>query len=203
MKPNEKLDPKWQRFYYIATYIIAIVALCGIYVSYDSIRMSALVAESLQAMNTPLVKFQDVCWVSAKQSVPVSCTNSPTGLIFTIHNPSSVPVQLHKQDWAFFFGERELPKGEVTVGKGESMVLAPNERTQSGQILPAEFKNIFGKEKDLATPPHLRIRLSVEFSRLHGKKRYIYKTTRQVMWDCRSPTIAVNTMDESIEAVKP
>jgi hypothetical protein len=121
---GEILVSNWQKFYYIATGVIAFIAVAGFFVS---IQSSSMVRQTLVGIQNnlaiqvqPTISLIDSRWVGEKE---ITCEAPPIGIVFDIMNTSTVPVQLSEGEFKLFFGDMELPKSMQTVGSVGEIIL--------------------------------------------------------------------------------
>lgn len=200
-------ETNWIHWYYIATYLLALVAIAGFWASIRSSRQATQAAHRVQialgAMVEPIVKVKEYAW--AAPTLPISCNNLPQQVIIGIRNFSSVPAQLHRTDFRTFFGEKELTDlaQNEQVGNDRTVILAPGEILSLNQVQPTEFpqhlKMLTGYP---LMGPQFTIRIEAEYSRVGSRRRWLYRTKQVLVFDCKNPTAGGRrALEESVEPI--
>ncbi|MDP3182775.1 MAG: hypothetical protein Q8M54_08175 [Desulfobaccales bacterium] len=196
-------DDNWKKFYYLATFIIAFIAILGFIYSIKSSKEITKTLEIIQQrliwVTDPMLKISNIGWVVEDTKAPISCNSPPIGLKVEFANCSNVAVQTYKIELRVFIGENELKEIEHYIGSKE-IILPPNAPSNCTATMPKSFKAFLGRQKDRLSPPHLNFILEIEYSRLHDNKRYLYITKREILFDCRKPeTFFTNTIKEEVK----
>lgn len=178
-----------QEWYYIATYVLAVVAVVGfIYSAVTNKRTTAAllgIERNLKAQVDPLITIADFIW---QAEGTVSCENPPVGLNFFVKNISSVPVVIRPNVTKFYFGDLELTSIVSNVGPPMA-VLAPGTTVSGGTTQKEEFQKYLGRPKPMNSPPYLTIYYEATFNRFGSDELYSYKTRFNIGFDCRHPNI--------------
>jgi hypothetical protein len=197
----------WLTWYYVATYVIALVALLSLYISINSSKKVSEALRTIQrgltSLTDPLIKFVDYTWIT--DTGTISCETPPTGIMFTYQNLSNVPVIVTETVFRVFYGEKELNDIVSTVKHEEdsTQILAPAQRLQSGTIQKELFNKYLSTPKNPMDPPNLLVEFSLRFQSLGTKDCYVYKTKQMIFFSCTQPGLkASKAVYETIEAVK-
>jgi len=197
----------WLDSYYIATYLLAVVAIAGFLWSIRSSRQAAEAAQRVQqalgAMVEPIIKVKEYTWNA--NGPTISCEHLPVQVTVGIRNFSTVPAQLYRTDFRTFFGEKELT-GLVQneqVHDDSPLILAPGEVLALSQVQPEEFPRhlamltghpLFG--------PQFTINVEVEYSRVGSDRRWLYRTRQILLFDCMTPGVHQRRgLRETVEAI--
>lgn len=201
-----KTFSSWEVLYFISTYILALVAIIGFITSQKSSEKVSktlkLIQKGLSSLSQPLLKFSGYQWVvSGNGTDIISISNPPKGIIFSYTNVSNVPIQIIYSQFQVFFGEKLLDDPTVPMGTDtkETFILAPNESIQSGTTQAELFEKYLGKPKDRSQPPHINIKLQIDFKTMDGEE-YHYTIHREIHFDIGQPAFQTSkTLMESIE----
>src|SRR3990172_1279455 len=89
----------WEKFNFIATYILAVIAVFTSYLAITSTKETAdvllLLKESLQNYTQPVLKFDGVGWV---HELKLDCENPPKGIMVHYKNISNIPIKIKEHD---------------------------------------------------------------------------------------------------------
>lgn len=201
-----KTFSSWEILYFISTYILALVAVVGFITSQKSSEKVSktlkLIQKGLSSLSEPLLKFSGYQWVvSGNGTNIISISNPPKGILFSYTNVSNVPIQLIDSHFQVFFGEKLLDEPGAVVGTEtkETFIIAPNESIQSGTVQEDFFVKYLGKPKDRNHPPHINIKLEIDFKTMDGEE-YHYKIHKEIHFDIAQPGFqSSKTLRESIE----
>lgn len=210
----------WKIGYYIATYILALVAITGFIFSTRSSKNISEVLKSVQEdfasstqtlqdtsktlydlqreftlSNQPLIKFNKIKWFKDGE---ISCDNPPIGVLAICSNLSNVPIQIYETDARFFYGTKELDDITKEIGNPGVSIIAPGETHSVGTIQKELFQKYLGREKNVLEPPFLKIKLKIVYSRLGSTERYIYESTQNIGINCSNGNWQMYPSDETI-----
>jgi hypothetical protein len=206
----------WLMGYYIATYLLALVAIIG---WWFSLRTSKKVTASLEVMESslevveenanrflePLLKFVDYRWLV--ESDEMSCDNPPHGIMCSFANVSNVAIQVHTTDQRFFFGEQELAVEEEEGGRSfgaRAPQIIPRGGTIQNGMSAQELPALLGQPKFILEPPLLAAHFTIEFARVNDDRRYRYKIIQNIGFDCSQPHLRSSfPTSEVVELVEP
>lgn len=186
-------EDRWKKVYYIATCIIAVIAVLG-FVS--SINSSREVSEALRTIKNglitltePLMLLEDYQWVVGGENEIVSKDNPPIGVILTYKNVSGIPVQIHKSNARYFYGEKELNEVTQKIGsdEGASVIAPPQGTMQLGTIQKDLFVKYLSTPKDFNLPPYFEVQLDIVYSRVNSQQKYQYRSRHRFLFDIRAP----------------
>ncbi len=195
-EPLVATTDSWVIWYYIATYVIAIVALISLYLS---IRSSKKVNEALLdiqngllSLTDPLVKIAGFSWI--KEEGELSCENPPKGVMVAYQNMSNVPVLIEKSETEVFFGEKLLDDIVLTKTHKEDgfSLLAPGEVSQMG-TLQNQMKKYLATPKDPLAPPNIIFYLLLEYRSVTTNKRFRYRSKKEILFSCDQPKLMGNS----------
>lgn len=200
----------FKKSYYIATIIIALVALTGLYWSYKSMETSNNVATTLEglkinfeSMISPVVSYKGYKWMMTKPG-GISCMNPPSGIAIEYHNPSNVAVVISKVRAEYFYGDQPIDEIHQSIGGKASKMLVPKESSFITTTQSGPFNKYLSKDKNTSlNPPFFNITLEVRFSRYGDNKEYKYYTKRQFLFNCKYPNqTSVVNIEEHIEHIQ-
>lgn len=199
-------ENRMKKYYYMATYILAIIAILGFIYSIKTSSDTAEIAKSIQESSNDVSKtlygmkdafkqIQENFSVIARPIIKVtnryliragklSCDNPPIGLKVNYKNGSNVTIQITDISFDVFYGEAEL-KPIQRIGTRE-IILAPAEITYYEHYDKINFKRYLGEPKDIDAPPHLRFVLTICYSSIGQQQKYMYRTEYDVKYDCRN-----------------
>ena len=194
MDGTQTLSYTWLQSYYIATYVIAAIALFGIVLSLFTSRRTSkalkAVEEGFESLTTPLVKFRDYEWFNEEKKAPLSCANPPIGILITYQNFSNVAIQIHQQFVHVFYGDSQLGMNVPHLGSEESSsILAAGQVIQTAILQKDEFQRHLRISKPRFQPPHVRIDIHMVFSRLNDPREFNYKGEIEVHFDCAETSL--------------
>lgn len=201
------MHDNWKRGYYVATYILAFIAVFGSIISIIMSRSTSKVMKGMQqelatsnimsqsiskvmkgmqqelaTSNAPLVKIDGYGWV--KDGTEISPENPPSGVYVSCYNVSRVPIQIHEMDIKFFYGKKAFPDAVAEIGEASSRIVSPGQHFKH-IVKQKEFlqKHLRGKT-NIAAPPFIRVEARIIFSSFNSTERYIYETTQEIGFDC-------------------
>lgn len=184
------MSSRWVKGYYVATYILALIAISGFVFSIITSQSTSEILKNMQqefaSSNQPLIRVDKIGWFKEGE---ISCDNPPVGIFVDCRNFSNVPVQVYKTDVRFFYGTKELDDTTKEIGNAESSILPPGESYKVGTVQKELFQKYLRHKKSILVPPFLRVKLEIVFSRLGSTERYIYKTTQEIGFDCSKPDV--------------
>jgi hypothetical protein len=197
----------WLTWYYLATYLIAVIALVSLYISINSSKKVSEALKTIQrgltSLTDPLIKFVGYTWIT--DTGTISRETPPTGIMFTYQNLSNVPVIVTETDFRVFYGEKELNDIVSTFKdeEGGTQILAPAQNLQSGTIQKELFQKYLSTPKNPMDPPHLFVEFSVKFQSLGTRDHYLYKTKQMIFFSCTQPNFkGGKAVYETIEAIR-
>ena len=135
----------WKIGYYVATYILALIAILGFVYSIVTSRSTSKilkdVQQELESSNKALIRVDKIGWFKEGE---ISCDNPPVGIFVNCRNFSNVPIQVYKTDVNFFYGTKELDDSTRTIGNAESSILPPGETYKVGTVQKELFQKYLG-----------------------------------------------------------
>ncbi|WP_022958190.1 hypothetical protein [Spongiibacter tropicus] len=180
-----------EKWYYIATYVIASVAVLSLHLS---VRSSRKVSEALTtvqrgliSLTDPLIKLVDHKW--AMDSEVLSCESPPIGIFLYYKNMSNVPVLVENSDFKVWYGEKYLDDVVTKIEHQEdgTQILAPGEVLQSGTIQKELFNKYLSSPKSPMERPNIVVLLEINFSSLVTRESYKYTVKQEVFFSCAQP----------------
>ncbi len=195
-----------KKYYYIATYILAAIAIAGFI---GSTITSCRVSESLKTMqqemafsNQPYIGYDSYQWFKDEGTGDIACDNLPVGIVINYRNPSNIPIIIHNVDAQFFYGEKLLGDIVFTAGSKSASILPPGETSNIGTKQSEPFQKYLGGHRDILKPPFLNTRLNITFSRLlDNSKRFVYKAKINIGFNCSNLTSMTYLENETIEPI--
>jgi hypothetical protein len=187
----ELSNTNWQIFYYIATYVISLVAVISLYLSIQSSRKVAealtTVQRGLISLTDPLIKLVDHKW--AMESERLSCESPPIGIFVYYKNMSNVPVLIENSNLTVWYGEKLLDDAVTNIEHKEdsTQILAPGETLQSGTFQKELFQKYLCTPKSPMDRPNIIVQLTIEFSSLATREKYTYKAKQEIFFNCQQP----------------
>jgi len=202
-----QLSNEWMKWYYVATYIIAVVAVVGLYISIRSSKEVSLALSTIQkglvSLTDPLIKYSGHKWFMEGENI--TCDSPPTGILISYKNVSNVPVMIEESSLKVFYGEKEF-KDIVSTSKHEedgTLILSPGETLQSGTMQKELFQKHLSTPKNPMLPPNIIVEFWVHFQSLGTKEYYLYKTKQEIFFNCEQPELLLGrTIYETIEQKK-
>jgi len=177
---------KWKIGYYVATYILALIAILGfifsIIMSKDTSTIMRNIQQELESSNVPIITINRHGWY--KEEGEITCDNPPTGIYLECCNISNVPIQVYEIKMRFSYDGEDCPDPVSKLGEASSYILAPGEKFKHGVIRKEFFQKYLKNKKGNGIPPFIRSKSEIVFSRLNFTERYIYKATKEVGFDC-------------------
>lgn len=181
-------------FYYIANYILAVIAIVSLFLSIRSSRKVSeelrLLKNSLTPYTEPLIKLTNYTWLT--ETGELSCEKLPIGIMVYFKNVSNVPVEVHSSDLEVSYGIKKFDDVTEKVGSEQNQQI----------LVSGEQLNVFTQQKELfqkylAQPdrlfiePTLIIELKVRFSKLGENEKFIYYTKQKIFFDCKQPKLQI------------
>jgi len=200
----DNVTSNWEVAYYISSFVIAFVAVVGfISAQKSSEKVSealVVIQRGLSSLSEPMVKFSGYKWLISSSNA-VSASNPPQGIMITYTNVSNVPIQLIDSDFNVLYGNKLLDDPGTPMGTEtqETFILAPNESTQSGIHDPEVFEKYLSRAKNRTLPPHLNIKLTVNFKTMNNEC-YTYFIHKEIHFNMAQPDLqSSKTLKESLE----
>jgi len=180
----------WEIFYFIANYVLAVIAIFGFLAS---VKTSGRVQKSIEVIQksmltytAPLLKVSNTTWVSHPASQPDSTVqkpenNTPTGILVPYINASKIPVIIEKTDLKVYYGTKlfDEPSQDLWHPQDGTKILAPGEENQMITMQPKLFKEYLGKPQNNSTvPPSFKLRFKDRFFNYGRRKIPIRNKTR-------------------------
>lgn len=190
---------KFQKGYYISTYLIAVIAIIGfVFSTYNSYQNSKQIIEvsktlsgfernirklerNISLINEPLLKFVGAQWRLKDSSKELSCNNAPVAIRLAYQNVSKVPLVIENTSLVIKYGKLPLPV--TSEAKFNEMILVPGEQfhwTYSGQDLTQATSVSKGSDTD----PLLSIESDIGFSDIERSKKYKYIAIHKIPFSC-------------------
>lgn len=210
----------WKFGYYVATYILAVVAIAGFVFSIVSSVETARAIEDVQnnleasaktlqqtgetflrmqkeleLANEPLLKFNKITWFKNGE---ITCENPPIGVMAVCTNLSKVPIQIYDIDVKVFYGTKEFNDTIQEIGNPKESIVAPGETISAGTIQKELFQKHLRNKQNPLTPPFLTIQLKADYSRLGAVNRFVYRCTQNIGFDCENNTWQMFPSEETI-----
>jgi len=193
-------------YYYIANYILAVIAIISLFLS---IRSSRKVSEELKFLKNglihytePIIKMTDYAWIKKGQE-ELSITNLPTGIQTIITNVSTVPAQITKKILKVFYGQLELSEIIMEHGMNNKTIFGVNESMTLMNIQENKFREHIKETHRFFQVPALSIEVDIEYSDLKGEKKFLYHTKQIIQFDPRIPEQKLATpIEETIKYLK-
>lgn len=205
MKSNNKQPPDKQtdsmrKWYYIATYLIALVAILGFIFSIIGLRQNSerltSVAHTLTGLeknirslqnnieeyNKPLIKFVGYEWALEDSEKPLSCENPPIAIKISYINVSRVPLKINDYEIGVKFGEVNLPF--ETEYRTKEMILAPGERFTYTYSSDTEMKKYSSRNKSPRSEPLFSVSSMIKFTKIEGDVEYEYQAIHKIPFSC-------------------
>lgn len=197
----------WEKSNYIATWVIAIVAVAGftysIWASSQATKTSEHVTKTLQGIESslaaqlvPTIGFSDFNWIALKGDE----SGLPIGIVLEIMNTSSVPIQLGEGGAKYYFGDDELPESEHIYDPSGETILYPGKDTQYRTQNKKAFQG-FLKDTQISAPPFLRVEFEAIFRRLNHEIKYKYRTIVLIGFDRHTPD--TKSYQRYVETIEP
>lgn len=187
----ELSNTNWQIFYYIATYIISLVAVLSLYLSIKSSRKTAEALTTVQkgfaSLTEPLIKVVGHEWL--KDSDKISCQTPPIGILIFYKNMSNVPVLIEEPNFTVHYGEKLLNDVITKIQHKEDgyKILAPGETMQAGTTQKELFQKHLCTPKNPLVPPNLIVEFKTKFISLSTREEYTYSAKIEVFFNCEQP----------------
>lgn len=197
----------WEIFYYISTYVLACIAIFGfIFSQKTSNKVSSalmIMEKSLSSLSFPMVKLTDYMFEVENVNSYLSESNPPVGLIIEYSNVSNIPIRIIKSKYRLFYGDKELNEPSTPIGtmSEKPFIMSPGDVKQSGIRQKTLLIRYLGKPKNIALPPHLNLKLEIEFETFDNIK-WMYNVHREIHFDIADPRLkSWKTLEENIEKI--
>lgn len=203
------LSNGWVEWYYIATYLLAALAIAGFIWSIVSSKSTAKTVERVQAalgtMVEPLVKVDNHQW-EPEPGKKITCEHLPIGLFVVVRNRSSVPVQLYRTSFRTFYGRIELDEmvENTEVGASGTVILAPGEGLPLKQRQPNLFPRYLAENRRPSLEgAQFIIQIEVEYTGMQSTERKLYRTRQVLHFDCATPEARGRSVLEEAVTLAP
>jgi hypothetical protein len=134
----------WLVVYYVATFVIAMVALLGLALSFRTARQTSAalvrIQDGFRAYTEPLVVFSGFQWVNDRGDEPISTENIPKGIRIIYKNVSNIPIQIHSTDFRSAEGNRVHDRSGPVIALHEQMAKL-NRPNAEADLLTVESGN--------------------------------------------------------------
>jgi len=179
--------------YYIATFVIAAVAIVSLWFNIRSGRKTAetleKVREAFTAFVDPLLVFTSYQWVNDQHNVPFSKDNIPKGIRAAVKNVSNIPLQIWSNKMKVNLGNRQLSDPLTTTESEGPVIVEPGAEIGNMVIQKEEFQRLLPEmSNSLDKPPFLTLNLEVEFARLNTEYRLLYAAEIFIAANIDNPT---------------
>ena len=206
------MNNKWKIGYFVATYILALIAISGFVFSIITFQSTSEVMQSASETlkdvqqefafsNQPFIRYDNYKWFKKEGSGDIACDNLPVGILITYRNFSNVPIIIHNVDAQYFYGEKLLDDIVFTAGTNSSTILPPGEVSNVGTAQSELFQKYLGNQENILKPPFLKTQLNITFSRLDDSKRFVYKAKINIGFNCSNLKSVTHLENETIEAI--
>jgi hypothetical protein len=197
------------KYYYIATYVLAFIAVIGFVYSIKTSNDTAEIAKSMQEssndvsktlygmkeafkaiqdnfvlLTTPNIKIIKINLITDDDKINLSCNHPPIGLGITYKNTSNITIQVTDISMKLYWGLSEFKEIHEIVGTSE-IILSPAGTDYRYRIDTKNFKNYLGEpKKDIKAPPHMGIIFSVCYSDIAHHQKYMYTAKYEIRYNC-------------------
>jgi hypothetical protein len=193
-----------QKWYYISSPIIALIAVLGFVLSlYSSYEMTdqlgafsntlsgfdknlESLAHTINKSNEPLLKYAGQAWRLMNSSKELSCSNPPISIRFSYVNVSKVPLQIKDHKVVFKRGVKTLDID--TEQKSGDLILSPNEAFSyylSGEGLASILSEARRPDGD----PEFSVSSVINVLDLEGRAEYTYVADTIIPFSCSEISI--------------
>jgi len=195
--------------YYVATMMIAVIAIAGFILSIISFNSSIesssklfshidKIRERTMWVTDPIVKLTNISFLCDNVN-KVSCDKPPYGIQLTYTNYSNVPITVYKTEHKCFWGSKPFEQPEKLI-EGGTFILAPKESANACSIRREEFKKYWGN-KDNRT--EVKVVMEIQYSQMGDDKKYTYRGKRTLTYNCKTPKYLNENIDsDSIVELK-
>ena len=181
----------WVQWYFIATYILAGIAILGFAWSIRSSRKVSetlsIISDAIGAMTIPLIKFAEYRWLMAKENEDATSL-SPVGVKICLRNVSNVPLQIRKRELKCSYGRRVFNEQTHVTGEDSPTILAPGDGIFASDKQTKLYIEYLTRPqpKDFIEPA-FKVSVRIEYSKLWKSDHYVYFTERLLVYDPENP----------------
>lgn len=192
-KPNLiSKERRLRRYYYFATYILALIAGLGFVWSIYSSRQTSITLEKLNkglsSFTEPILIFDDFNWF--KKTKELNCDNPPIGINVIYRNASNIPIKCKNSIIKTFYGDYEiLPDHENNLDKEYTVIPAGGTLGFTQLFIIQELQNKMKNKISQYEPPFFKIKLNITISTIDESKAYELNLINQIGIDCDSYSI--------------
>lgn len=233
-KASESIKQKENKmilYYYIATYILAIIAVLGFVFSIMASKemsqtLISVQESSREVSNTlfgmerliktmqdqfilvtkPVIKCVDLRLRSANEYKKMSCDNLPISIYVTYQNTSSVTIQVTDVKLDMFYGIFEIKEEKYETVGTKQIILSPYQTYYIERNDEISFKKFLGKPKDKKATPHMRFVLTICYSSIGQQYKFMYRTEYELLYNCKHAedweSILKNETDNPVNFIK-
>jgi hypothetical protein len=177
----------WKKWYYAATYALAIVAILGffysIYTSRQNSKMLTMFSDSIDNFTEPILQFYDLDWHWDEALYDtIDCGHPPHGINVKYINASNVPIKVLNPNLQVSMGGVVIP-GQQLMEKDSVIILSPGQlygRSLYDPLFPTFLNNKTG----LYSPPFLDLRFTAIISTLNEAKKYRFALSNRISSSC-------------------
>ncbi len=197
-KPKIKRMENW---YYIATYVLALVALISlglsIWTSSKSSKTNNELFKSITSFTEPIIKFNKIIFGPPPPNI--NCENPPLLINIEYRNASYIPIKLQVKSANTYFGEFPIHKSQKSEPPIEFVVLAPGEPWGLTQGISKEVRDIMKNKINQFQPPFLILDFEFIISTLNDQRKYNVHLQHRIGLDCNNYSSQYNltTITES------
>jgi hypothetical protein len=166
----------WKKWYYISTYLLAVIAITGfIYSINSSMRTSKYLTSlenNLNNFTQPNIKLENLNWL--RGSMPPDCKYPPLGVNVEYINKSIIPIKLVNPIFDIFIGEVFITQDNSALFEQQEKthVLTAGETIGFTVVRPIDFKRYLLNKHNIFDPPFIKFRLSAIIMTLNEDKKY-------------------------------
>lgn len=192
---NSIKDKTMEKWYYIATYALAVIAIAGFGVSiFSSHKTSKTMNElvnSLTSFIEPVLKFHTISYLVNPQSL--NCENPPQVINYQYKNASNIPIKVLQYEIKSYFGDEIVhPQKDHNADIAQS-ILEPGSIwgvLTAGISKPVQ--EMMKNKRGIFSPPFLRIEFTGVISTIDELKKYEVHLVHQIGIDCDSYAVGLN-----------
>jgi len=174
----------WEKCYYIATFIITVIALISLVYS---IRSSNELSKRLEDIvgaaydvTVPVLKFQSVGLGVATEEF--SCKNPINSIFLYVKNYSLTPIQIIDFNYDIVLDDLSIREFQTKPEFEGAEVVPPGEPTNL-KIVNTEFTKFFGNPG----PRTFVIKVDIYYEKLYSKQKFNLQYETKGSLDCTKP----------------
>ena len=189
-----------QNWYFIATYVLAVIAVFGFFMSICSSKKSSKtmnsIVKSLTAFVEPVIKYSNIRF--QPDPPQINCEHPPNLINVTYRNTSNIPIKLSIESLEILYGDKPIYSGPKSNPPNEPSLLSPGEPWGLTQSIDKAVQSTMVNKTNMFLPPFIKLNFKAKISTLDDQKKYFVHLEHQIGFDCTNYTIGnVTNLRES------